>query len=123
MFYSMFGLGFMAGLLIVVGGVLLLTNLGIISAAVWSWWPVILVVIGVYIFTLKKRRKKIAIHHIFQKLATDDRVQEKIKKIIETVDEVVERKIDEWHEEATAKREENPHEHHEHLSGKPKVQL
>jgi len=123
MFYSFACLGFWAGLLIVVGIVLLLVNLGIISAAVWSWWPVILIVIGVYIFTLKKRRKKIAIHSIFSKLANDDRIKEKINKIIETVDEVVEKKIDEWHEEATVKKEENPHEYHEHSSGKPKVQL
>jgi len=123
MFYSMFGLGFMAGLLIVVGAVLLLTNLGIISAAVWMWWPVILIVIGIYILSLKRRRKKIAVHNIFSKLATNDKVQEKLSKIIETIDGVVERKIDEWHEEVTAKKEEKPHEHHEHFSGKPKVQL
>jgi len=122
MFYSYFSLGFWAGLAIVVGIVLLLTNLGIISAAVWSWWPIILVVIGIYILSLKKRRKKIAVHNIFSRLATDSRVQEKLNKIIETVDGVVEKKIDEWHEEATAKKEE-PHEHYEHPSGKQKVQL
>lgn len=120
MFYSMFGLGFMAGLLIVVGAVLLLTNLGIISAAVWAWWPVILIVVGIYILTLKKRRKKIAVHSIFSKLASNDKVQEKLSKIIETVDEVVERKIDEWHEEVTKKEETRPNEIH---NGKPKVQL
>jgi membrane-bound ClpP family serine protease len=101
MFYSMFGLGFIAGLLIVLGVVLLLVNTGIISAAVWAYWPVLLIIVGVYILTLRKRRKKIAVHQIFQRLATDDRVQDKIKKIIETVDEVVEKKIDEWHDEAT----------------------
>jgi hypothetical protein len=123
MFYSYFSLGFWAGLAIVVGIVLLLTNLGIISAAVWAWWPIILVIIGIYILTLKKRRKKIAVHNIFSRLATDDRVQEKLSKIIATVDEVVEKKIDEWHDEATARREE-PHEHYEqHPSGKQKVQL
>jgi hypothetical protein len=120
MFYSMFGLGFMAGILIVVGVVLLLTNLGIISAAVWAWWPIILVVVGIYILTLKKRRKKIAVHNIFSRLASDDRVQEKLGKIIETVDEVVEKKIDEWHEEVTKKEERRPDEIH---NGKPKVQL
>jgi len=123
MFYSFACLGFWAGLLIVVGVLLILTNLGILSAALWAWWPVLLIVIGVYLFTLRKKRKKIAIHHIFQKLATDDRVQEKIKKIIETVDEVVEKKIDEWHDEATAKEEEKSHEYHERSGGKPKIQL
>jgi len=120
MFYSMFGLGFMAGLLIVVGAVLLLTNLGIISAAVWAWWPVILIVVGAYILSLKKRRKKIAVHNIFSKLANNDMIQDKLSKIIETVNEVVEKKIDEWHEEVTKKEEIRPNEIH---SGKPKVQL
>jgi membrane-bound ClpP family serine protease len=122
MFYSYFSLGFWSMLLIVVGAVLLLTNLGIISAEVWTWWPILLIVIGIYILTLKKRRKKIAVHNIFSRLATDDRVKEKLNKIIETVDAVVEKKIDEWHEEVTTKKEE-PHEHHEHFSGKQKVQL
>ncbi|MBU4285159.1 hypothetical protein KKF60_02270 [Patescibacteria group bacterium] len=119
MFYSFCCLGFWAGLLIVVGVVLLLINTGIISAAVWAYWPILLIIIGVYILTLRKRRKKIAIHQIFQKLATDDRVQDKIKKIIETVDEVVERKIDEWHDEATEK--EAPTRKNEGLSGKQKI--
>ena len=108
-------------LLVVVGIVLLLTNLGIISAAIWAWWPILLIIIGIYIFTLKKRRKKLAVHQIFQRLATDERIHDKLSKIINTVDEVVEKKIDEWHEEVTNKEE--PHEHHEHSSGKPKVQL
>ena len=107
--------------MIVVGVLLVLVNLGIISAAVWSWWPILLVVVGIFILTLKKRRKKIAIHQIFQKLATDDRVQEKIKKIIETVDEVVEKKIDEWHDEATKKEE--PIRKNENPGGKQKIQL
>lgn len=122
MFYSFFGFGFWATLLIIVGVLLLLTNLGIISAAIWQYWPILLIVIGVYLWILKSKRKKIVIHNIFQKLATNDKVQDKIRKIIETVDEVVERKIDEWHEEATRK-EEKPREYHEHSSGKPKVQL
>jgi membrane-bound ClpP family serine protease len=117
----MFGLGFIAGLLIVLGVVLLLVNIGIISAAVWAYWPILLIIIGVYILTLRKRRKKIAVHQIFQRLATDDRVQDKIKKIIETVDEVVERKIDEWHEEATEK--EAPTRENEGPSRKQKIQL
>jgi len=117
----MFGLGFIAGLLIVLGVILLLVNTGIISAAVWAYWPILLIIVGVYILTLRKRRKKIAIHQIFQKLATNDKVQDKIKRIIETVDEVVERKIDEWHEEAT--EEEAPTRKNESSSGKQKIQL
>ncbi|HOZ16194.1 MAG TPA: DUF5668 domain-containing protein [Candidatus Portnoybacteria bacterium] len=124
MFYSLFGLGFVAGFLIIVGIILLLMNLGVISAAVWAWWPIILIIIGIYILTLKKRRKKIAVHNIFSKLASDDRIQSKLNKIIETVDSVVEKKIDEWHEEATHKREkgENINED-EGFNGKQKVHL
>jgi uncharacterized membrane protein len=121
MFYSFCCLGFWAVMLVVVGILLLLTNLGIISAAIWQYWPILLIVVGIYIFTLKKRRKKIAIHNIFSKLATNDKVQDKIKKIIETVDEVVEKKIDEWHEEVTKKEE--PVRKNEGVSGKQKIQL
>ena len=114
MFYSILCFGFWAWLLIVVGVVLILTNLGVISAGVWAWWPIILIVIGIYILTLKKKRKKIVLHNILQKLASNDKVQEKLSKIIETIDEVVEKKIDEWHEEVTKKKDED-------ISGKPKV--
>lgn len=121
MFYLSWGVNFFSWLLIVVAVLLILTNLGVISAAVWAWWPILLIVVAVYLLTLHKKRKKIAIHHIFQRLATDDRVQDKIKKIIETVDEVVEKKIDEWHKDVTSKKETNPE--NEDISGKSKVQL
>lgn len=39
--------------------------------------------------------------HIFHKIASSEKIQEKIKKIIDTVDEIVDKKLDEWHEEAT----------------------
>ncbi len=123
MFYSLFGLGFVAGFLIVVGILFLLVNLGVISAAVWAWWPILLVVVGIYILTLKKRRKKIAVHNIFSKLASDDRIQSKLNKIIETVDQVVEKKIDEWHEEATGEKEEEETRTHETHHTKSKIQL
>jgi hypothetical protein len=123
MFYSLFGLGFMAGFLIIVGIIFLLVNLGIISAAVWAWWPILLVVVGIYILTLKKRRKKIAVHNIFSKLASDDRVQSKLNKIIETVDQVVEKKIDEWHDETMQEKEAEETRTHEAHHTKPKVQL
>jgi len=124
MFYSLFGLGFVAGFLIILGIIFLLVNLGVISAAVWAWWPIILIIVGVYILTLKKRRKKIAVHNIFSKLASDDRIQSKLNKIIETVDNVVEKKIDEWHDEATSKKEtRNDINEDESFNGKQKVHL
>ena len=85
----------------------LLTNMGILPIAIWKWWPVLFILFGVYALVLKKKQKKIAIHHIFQKIATDERVQEKLKKIIDTVDEVVDKKLDEWHEEATKDKKSN----------------
>lgn len=124
MLYSLFGLGFVAGFLIVIGIVMLLVNLGVISAAVWAWWPLLLVVVGVYILTLKKRRKKIAVHNIFSKLASDDRIQSKLNKIVDAVDSVVEKKIDEWHEEVTNKKEEKGYaQEDEEFNGKQKVHL
>lgn len=92
----------MATVFIVIGVLALLTNLGILPIAIWKWWPVLFIVFGVFALILKKKQKKIAIHHIFQKIATDERVQEKLKKIIDTVDKVVDKKLDEWHEEATS---------------------
>jgi len=124
MFYSLFGMGFVAGFLIIIGIIFLLVNLGVISAAVWAWWPILLIIVGIYIFTLKKRRKKIAVHNIFSKLASDDRIQSKLNKIIETVDNVVEKKIDEWHEEVTNKKETRDDiNEDESFNGKQKVHL
>jgi hypothetical protein len=100
-------IGFIAWSLIVIGVLALLTNLGFISSSIWVWWPILLVVVGVYTLILKKKRKKIALHGIFQRLASDERIQNKLSKIVDTVDEVVEKKIDEWHEEATRKKDEN----------------
>ena len=104
MFYSGCCFGFGAWVLIVLGVLALLTNLEWINSSIWLWWPVLLIIAGIYILVLHKKRKKIAIHHLFQRFATDERVQEKLKKIIDTVDEVVDKKLDEWHKEATQKK-------------------
>lgn len=113
----------MAGFLIIVGVIFLLVNLGIISAAVWAWWPILLIIVGIYILTLKKRRKKIAVHNIFSRLASDDRIQSKLNKIIETVDQVVEKKIDEWHDEAMSEKEAEETRRNENHHTKQKIQL
>ena len=101
MFYINYGLSFFATILIIVGAVALLTNLGVIPITIWKWWPVLLIIFAIYILALKKKKKKIVAGHLFHKITSDDRVQEKIKKIIDTVDEVVDKKLDEWHEEAS----------------------
>jgi hypothetical protein len=107
MFFMLYYIGFIAWSLIVIGVLALLTNLGFISSSIWMWWPIILIVFGVYTLILKKKRKKIAIHGIFQRLANDERIQSKLSKIVDTVDEVVEKKIDEWHKEVAEKKDEN----------------
>ena len=104
MFYSGYCFGFWAWALIILGILALLTNLGWVSTSIWQWWPVLLIIGGIYILVIKKKRKKMVIHHLFQRFATDERVQEKLKKIIDTVDEVVDKKLDEWHKEATQKK-------------------
>ncbi|MBD3282460.1 MAG: hypothetical protein GF387_02515 [Candidatus Portnoybacteria bacterium] len=106
MFYVNYGLSFFGTILAILGVVALLTNLGVISAEIWKWWPILLIVLAIYIFALKKKKKKIVAGHLLHKITSDERVQEKIKKIIETADEVIDKKLDEWHEEATKEESE-----------------
>lgn len=103
MFYPYYGFSFLAVVLIIIGALALLTNLGVLTAAIWKWWPILIIIFGIYILVLKKKKKKIAAGHIFHKIVGDERVHEKVKKIIDTVDEVIDKKLDEWHEEATKK--------------------
>jgi len=102
-------IGFIAWSLIVIGILALLTNLGLISSSIWLWWPILLIALGIYTLILKKKRKKIMLHGIFQRLASDERIQNKLSKIVEAVDQVVEQKIDEWHREVTGKKDEDTH--------------
>jgi len=44
------------------------------------------------------------IPRIFERIASDEKVQEKLSKIINTVDEVVDKKLDEWHKEVSHKK-------------------
>jgi hypothetical protein len=104
MFYLGCCFGILGWALLVLGVLALLTNLGWISASIWMWWPALLILGGIYVLVLKKKRKKIAIHHIFQRFATDERIQEKLKKIVDTVDEVVDKKLDDWHKEVSQKK-------------------
>ncbi len=108
MFFMVFYyLGFIAWSLILIGVLALLTNLGLISSSIWLWWPIFLIAFGIYTLILKKKKKKIALHGIFQRLASDERIQSKLSKIADTVDEVVEKKIDEWHKEVTGEKDED----------------
>jgi len=104
MFFPYYGFSFLAVVFIVVGVLALLTNFGILTASIWNWWPILLVIFGIYIFVLKKKKKKIVAGHLFNKITGDPRIHDKLKKIIDTVDELVDKKLDEWHEEATKEK-------------------
>lgn len=104
MFYPHYGFSFLAVILIIVGVIALFTNLGIISAAIWKWWPVLLIIFGVYVFVLKKKRKKIVAGYLIHKLTSDVRVHDKVKKFIDIVDDAIDKKLDEWHDEAAGKK-------------------
>ena len=101
MFYPHYGFSFFATILIVIGLLALLTNLGALPVAVWKWWPILLIIFGIYVFALKKKKKKIVAGHILHKITSDEKVQEKVKKIIGIVDEVVDKKLDEWSKETS----------------------
>ena len=101
MFYPHYGFTFLSILLVVVGVIALLTNLGLLTTDIWKWWPILLIIFGIYIFVLKKKKKKIVAGHIFHKITSDDNIQNKVRKIIDTVSRIVDKKLDEWHEEAT----------------------
>jgi len=59
---------FIASLLIIVGVVFLLNNLGLISGDIWGIiWPLILIVLGVYIL-LKRWRYRMFWDRIWRKL-------------------------------------------------------
>jgi len=104
MFYSCCRFAFWAWVLIVLGALALLTNLGWINSDIWQYWPILIILGGVYLLVIQKKRKKIVFHHFLERLATDERVQDKLARIIDTVDEVVDKKLDDWHKEATQKK-------------------
>jgi len=104
MLYVNYVLSFFATILIVIGTVALLANLGVISAAIWNWWPILLIVFAIFVLVLKKKKKKLIAGHLLHKIASDDRIQEKVKKIIDTVDEVIDKKLDEWHEDVSEEK-------------------
>jgi hypothetical protein len=104
MFHNCCRFGFLAIVLIVLGVLALLTNLGWINSSIWQWWPVLIIGTGIYLLVIQKRRKKMTIPRILERIASDEKVQEKLSKIINTVDEVVDKKLDEWHKEVSHKK-------------------
>ena len=101
MLYINYGLSFFATIMLVIGVIALLTNLGILSAVIWKWWPVLLIIFAIFLFAIKKKKKKIIAGHLLSKLTNDDRVHDKIKKVIDIVEDAIDKKLDEWHGETT----------------------
>ncbi len=88
--------------LIVLGILALLTNLGIITTSVWSWWPLLLIIFGIWLIVWQNKRKRLikgilwygAIHSFMKsgkvdKLLKNKKVQEELKKIIDIIEGVV----------------------------------
>ena len=88
--------------LIVLGILALLTNLGIITTSVWSWWPLLLIIFGIWLIVWQNKRKRLikgilwygAIHSFMKsgkvdKLLKNKKVQEELKKIVDIIEGVV----------------------------------
>jgi len=104
MFYNCCRFTFPAIALIVLGILALLTNLGWISSEIWLWWPMLIVIAGIYLLIIQRKKKKLTIPRVLERIVGDEKVQEKLSKIIDTVDEVVDKKLDEWHKEVSHKK-------------------
>ncbi len=97
---------FLPTLLIIIGILALLTNLGVLSVEIWDWWPVLFVIIGLYIFIWQKRKKRVlkglmwygVAHRLLKsekvaKLLENEKVQEELKKLGDIAEGVVTEQI------------------------------
>ena len=95
----------------------LLTNLGVITATIWRWWPILFVLIGIYIFVLQKRKKRLlkglmvygVIHKLMksekvEKLLENEKVQKELKKLGGIAEGVITEQIDKLHKKYTKKK-------------------
>jgi len=96
--------------------VALLTNLGILDVSIWQWWPILIVVFGIYIFVWQSRKKRLlkglmwygAIHKLMksekvEKLLENEKVQKELKKVGDIAETVLMEQIDKWHKKYTKK--------------------
>ncbi len=108
---------FLPILLIVIGLLALLTNLGVLSITIWRWWPILIVIFGIYIFVWQKRKKRLlkgllyygAIHKLMktekvEKLLENEKVQAELKKIGAIAEGVITEQIDKLHKKYTKKK-------------------
>ncbi len=117
MFFHHHKLIFLPILLILIGILALLTNLGVITATVWKWWPILFVLLGVYIFIWQRRKKRLlkslvffgAIHKLMknasvEKLLENEKVQAELKKLGGIVEGAITGQIDKMHKKYTKKK-------------------
>lgn len=94
--------------LVIIGLLLLLTNLGIIPVTIWKWWPVILIAIAVYMLT--RRRKKNYLfssllgYGILRKLMKEERVKEKIQTAMDIAEGLLEKQLEKLHKKYAKKK-------------------
>ncbi len=108
---------FIPTLLIIIGILALLTNLGVISATIWQWWPILFVLIGIYIFIWQRRKKRLlkglmlygVIHRLMmtekvEKLLENEKVRAELKKIGAIAEGVIIEQIDKLHKKYKKKK-------------------
>ena len=74
---------FFPALLIIIGALALLTNLGVLSVAIWEWWPILFVVFGVYLLIWQKRKKNILKGLMWYGAVNKLMKSEKVEKLLE----------------------------------------
>jgi len=110
--------------LIFIGVLALLINLGVITATIWSWWPILFVILGIYLLIWQNRKKRIikglvwygAINKFIksekiEKLLENKSVQKELKKVGDIVEGVIGDQIDKLHKKYGAEettQEEEP---------------
>lgn len=108
---------FLPTLLIIIGILALLTNLGVLSVTIWQWWPILIVVLGIYIFVWQRKKKRLlkgllvygTIHKLLknekvEKLLENEKIQAELKKIGAIAEGVITEQIDKLHKKYMKKK-------------------
>ncbi len=129
MFFSHHKFIFFPILLIIIGVLALLTNLGIVTATIWSWWPILFVILGIWMLICQTQKKRIIKGLMWQegvkkflknekleKLLESNLVQKELKKVGDIVEGVISDQIDKLHkkygeeEKSKSEKSEQPEE-------------
>jgi len=110
-------------LLIIIGVLAVLTNLGIVTATIWNWWPILFVILGIYLLVWQRRKKRLlksllfygAIHKFLrsdkvEKLLKNEKIQEELKKVGDIVEGVITEQINKLHRKYSESEEKKPSE-------------